>query len=83
MDHLQFDVYGILGEEGTDVGKSKIQARARGSQTEAHSTDTLTQAKGGVSGVTGEEERLLTVLYFDWMEHKSTKGKGKHDDESD
>ena len=40
-------------------------------------------AKGEVSGVGGEEERLLTVLYYDLVEISKRESKGEHDDESD
>ena len=36
-----------------------------------------------MSGVGGEEERLLTVLYYDLDSKRHRKCKGKHDDESD
>ena len=41
------------------------------------------QAKGAVSGVGGEEERLLTVLYYDFVKKSQRKSKGESDDESD
>ncbi len=41
------------------------------------------QAKGKVSGVDGEEERLLTVLYYDLVEISKRKSKGEHDDDDD
>jgi hypothetical protein len=41
------------------------------------------QAKGKVSGVGGEEERLLTVLYYDLSHTSKRKKKGEHDDEDD
>ena len=40
------------------------------------------QVKGEVSCV-GEEERLLTVLYYDLVEISKRKNKDKYDDESD
>ena len=39
--------------------------------------------KGEVSCVGGEEERLLTVLYYDLVEISKRKNKDKYDDESD
>jgi hypothetical protein len=36
-----------------------------------------------VSGVGGEEERLMTVLYYDLLEISKRKSKGDHDDDDD
>jgi hypothetical protein len=41
------------------------------------------QVKGKVSGVEGEQERLMTVLYYDLLQLWSRKSNGKHDVESD
>ena len=41
------------------------------------------QEKGKVSTVGGEEEKLLTVLYYDLFELSKLKRKGEHDDEDD
>ena len=38
---------------------------------------------GKVSGVGGEEERLLTVLYYDLVEKSKRKRKGEPDDDDD
>ena len=41
------------------------------------------QTKGKVSGVGGEEERLMTVLYYDLVEKSNHKSKGETDDDDD
>ena len=41
------------------------------------------QTKWKVSGVGGEEERLLTVLYYDLVEKSKRKRKGEPDDDDD
>ncbi len=41
------------------------------------------QTKGKVSGAGGEEERLLTVLYYDLVEKSKRKSKGVPDDDDD
>ena len=72
------------GKKAPRTGKAKykrqlLEAKLRHIQQ----TPWPSQAKGEVSGVGGEEERLLTVLYYDLVKKRSRKSKGKHDDESD
>ena len=46
-------------------------------------TPWASQVKRDVSGVRGEEERLLTVLYYDLISKRKRKRNGQGDDESD
>ncbi len=42
-------------------------------------TDWPSQVKRKVSGVEGEQERLMTVLYYDFLELRSSNSKDNHD----
>ena len=72
------------GKKSPRTGKAKYKEDLKEAKLRhIEQTPWASQVKRKVSGVKGEEERLLTVLYYDLVKKRPRKSKGKHDDESD